>query len=55
MSNFTLQENLRRLCSDYKKGTLPLRELARQVAIHAAAFEAFPFTQRKALEKFLSI
>lgn len=50
MSNATLQQNVHGLCEAYRRGELPLRELARQVGLHADSFEALPFEQRQALE-----
>lgn len=50
MSNATLQQNVQGLCDAYRRGELPLRELARQVELHADSFEALPFQQRQELE-----
>lgn len=50
MSNATLQQNVHGLCGAYRRGELSLRELARQVGLHADSFEALPFQQRQELE-----
>ena len=50
MSNATLIQNVRGLCEAYRCGKLPLRELARQVKLHADSFEALRFEQRKQMQ-----
>jgi hypothetical protein len=50
MSNASLRLNLQRLCSDYRSGDLALRELARQLEVHAEALEAFPSSHRDELK-----
>ncbi len=47
MSNATLLQNVRGLCEAYRCGKLPLRELARNVELHADSFEALRFEQRQ--------
>lgn len=49
MSNATLRQNVYKLCDAYRRGELPLRELARQVGLHADSLEALPFEQRQEL------
>ena len=49
MSNTTLRHNVLRLCEAYQREELTLRELARQVYLHADAFEGLPFEYFKEL------
>jgi len=52
MSNASLHQNLQQLCDAYRRGDLPLRDLAQQVRVHAEAFEALDFQRRKQLDGF---